>query len=64
MEKLTSLLSHFAFQFLPEEPLLGISTERGGVELEKDVFTPYYQISVGIIFFKIIYSNIDWNNRL
>jgi|TARA_R100001443_G_scaffold116738_1_gene138281 hypothetical protein len=64
MKKLQQLLNHFHLQFLPEEPLLGISTETGGIELETDIYRPYWQIHFGLIFFKLSYSNIDYNSRL
>ena len=63
MKKLMNYITlHFSFQFLPSEPLLGIYTERGRVEFEPDVPTPYWQIQVGCIFWKIIYSNVEGFN--
>ena len=64
MKKLQQLLNHFHLEFFPEDPLLGISTEKGGVEFEPNVFTPYYQIHIGLIFFKLSITNIDRDNRL
>lgn len=48
------------FTLFPSEPLLGINTINASVKCADEQFRNVLSIEVGLLFFKVSYSNMIW----